>query len=146
MGSRSLTKSFIYRRRKPEETVRYKTLAANVETFLGYRTAEGKPVPDRVAKELRDYLKCGTLQYGFVRVFCRGPGCKHELAVGFSCKGRGFCPSCFGKRMAETVTHLVDEVLPDAPYRQWVLTFPFALRFWLATTVPSPPYSAADLR
>jgi hypothetical protein len=23
-------------------------------------------------------------------------------------------------------------VLPVAPYRQWVLTFPFALRFWLA--------------
>lgn len=36
--------------------------------------------------------------------------------------------------MAETVTHLVDEVLPDTPYRQWVLTFPFALRFWLATS------------
>jgi hypothetical protein len=23
-------------------------------------------------------------------------------------------------------------VLPHAPYRQWALTFPFALRFWLA--------------
>ena len=34
--------------------------------------------------------------------------------------------------MAEAVEHLVDHVLPHAPYRQWVLTFPFALRFWLA--------------
>lgn len=91
-------------------------------------------MPDRVAKELRDYLKCGILQYGFMRVFCPGQACKHEIAVGFSRKGRGFCPSCFGKRMAETVTHLVDEVLPDTPYRQWVLTFPFALRFWLAAS------------
>jgi len=134
MGTSSSAKSFTYRRRQPEETVLYKTLAANVETFLADRKAEGKPVPDRVAKELRDYLKCGVLQYGFVRVFCPGPSCKHELAVGFSCKGRGFCPSCFGKRMAETLTHLVDEVLPDTPYGQWVLTFPFALRFWLAAS------------
>ena len=130
MGTSSPSKSFSYRRRQPEETVLYKTLAANVETFIADRKSEGKPVPDRVAKELRDYLKCGILQYGFVRVFC--PECPFEMPVGYSCKGRGFCPSCFGKRMAETVTHLVDEVLPDAPYRQWVLTFPFALRFWLA--------------
>ena len=131
MSTSSPAKSFTYRRRQPEQTVLYKTLAANVETFIADRIAEGKPVPDRVAKELRDYLKCGILQYGFVRVFC--PGCPFERPVGYSCKGRGFCPSCFGKRMAETVTHLVDEVLPDAPFRQWVLTFPFALRFWLAT-------------
>jgi len=133
MAASSISKSFTYRRRQPEETVLYKTLAANVETFIADRKTEGRPVPDRVAKELRDYLKCGILQYGFIRVYCPGPACKYELAVGYSCKGRGFCPSCFGKRMAETVTHLVDEVLPDTPYRQWVLTFPFALRFWLAT-------------
>jgi hypothetical protein len=34
--------------------------------------------------------------------------------------------------MAEAVEHLIDHVLPHAPYRQWVLTCPFALRFWLA--------------
>lgn len=66
MGTSSSAKSFTYRRRQPEETVLYKTLAANVETFLADRKAEGKPVPDRVAKELRDYLKCGVLQYGLV--------------------------------------------------------------------------------
>src|SRR5690606_41800262 len=70
------------------------------------------------------------LQYGFVRAVC--PSCQFERAVAFSCKGRGFCPSCAGKRSAEAVMHLLDHVLPLAPYRQWVLTFPFALRFWLA--------------
>jgi len=131
MGESATARQYTYRRRQPEETVLYKTLAANVETFIADREAEGRPVPTRVAKELRDYLKCGILQYGFVRVFC--PGCQYEAPVGYSCKGRGFCPSCFGKRMAEAVEHLVDHVLPLAPYRQWVLTFPFALRFWLAT-------------
>ena len=130
MGQSATARQYTYRRRQPEATVLYKTLAANVETFLADREAEGRPVPERVAKELRDYLTCGVIQYGFVRVVC--PTGDYETAVGYSCKGRGFCPSCFGKRMAEAVEHLVDHVLPHAPYRQWVLTFPFALRFWLA--------------
>ena len=131
MDHGATARQYTYKRRQPEETVLYKTLAANVETFIADRETEARPVPVRVAKELRDYLKCGILQYGFVRVFC--PGCQYEAPVGYSCKGRGFCPSCFGKRMAEAVEHLVDHVLPLAPFRQWVLTFPFALRFWLAT-------------
>ena len=34
--------------------------------------------------------------------------------------------------MADTAAHLVDRVLPVAPYRQWVLTFPWSLRLALA--------------
>ncbi len=34
--------------------------------------------------------------------------------------------------MAESATHLVDEVFPKKPMRQWVLTFPFELRFLFA--------------
>jgi len=34
--------------------------------------------------------------------------------------------------MADTAAHLVDQVLPDVPIRQWVLTFPFRLRYLLA--------------
>jgi len=34
--------------------------------------------------------------------------------------------------MAETAARLVDETLPEAPVRQWVLTVPHALRFLMA--------------
>ena len=34
--------------------------------------------------------------------------------------------------MVESAAHLVDHVFPEAPVRQWVLTFPFPLRFLLA--------------
>ena len=34
--------------------------------------------------------------------------------------------------MAETGAHLVDNVLPIAPYRQWVVTFPWPLRLLFA--------------
>lgn len=42
------------------------------------------------------------------------------MVVAFSCKGRGFCPSCTGRRMADLAAHLVDEVLPKVAIRQWV--------------------------
>ena len=35
--------------------------------------------------------------------------------------------------MADSAAHLVDEVLPEKPIRQWVLSVPFQLRFLFAT-------------
>ena len=35
--------------------------------------------------------------------------------------------------MAETAALLADEILPEHPLRQWVLSLPMALRFLLAT-------------
>ena len=36
--------------------------------------------------------------------------CHHEKLVAFSCKKRGFCPSCGARRMVESAALLVDEV------------------------------------
>jgi len=52
--------------------------------------------------------------------------------VAFSCKGRGVCPSCNGRRMAQTAAHLVDRVIPPVPVRQWVISVPKRLRCFLA--------------
>ena len=59
--------------------------------------------------------------------------CHAEHLVAFSCKRRGFCPSCGARRMAESAALLVDEILPEQPVRQWVLSFPYPLRFLFAT-------------
>ena len=92
-----------YQRRRPEETLLYKTLAEHLGSFLANLEEEGKSLPKHVEKELRAYLECEVLAYGFVRVKCED--CKLELLVAFSCKKRGFCPSCGGKRMAETAAY-----------------------------------------
>ena len=68
---------------------------------------------------------------GFLRLRCAD--CAHEKLVAFSCKHRGFCPSCGARRMAETAAHLVDHVIPRVPVRQWVLSFPIPLRLLFAT-------------
>ncbi|MFT5548976.1 MAG: hypothetical protein ACI9CO_000893 [Candidatus Azotimanducaceae bacterium] len=42
-------------------------------------------------------------------------------------------PSCGARRMAESAALLFDDVLPHEPIRQWVLSFPFQLRFLFAS-------------
>jgi len=79
---------------------------------------------------MRAYLECGILAYGFLRVRCED--CGESRVVAFSCKKRGFCPSCMGRRMADTAARLTEEVLPLVPVRQWVLSFPFEIRYRLA--------------
>lgn len=92
---------------------------------------QGTPLPTYVAREFEDYLRCGRLEHGFLRVRCES--CHHEKLVAFSCKRRGFCPSCGARRMVDSAALLVDEVMPKAPYRQWVLSVPFQLRFLFAS-------------
>jgi hypothetical protein len=103
-------------------------------TFLARAQSRERPVPRFVERELRGFLRCGILAHGFVRVHC--DECGLDRIVAFSCKGRGFCPSCGGRRMADTAAHLVDRVLPEVPVRQWVLSLPFALRYRLAYDAP----------
>jgi len=83
-----------------------------------------------VEQEFRDFLTCGVLAHGFARLRCAD--CAFERLVPFSCKGRGFCPSCGGRRMTEYAARLVDDVLPRVPVRQWVLSLPHRLRYLLA--------------
>ena len=120
-----------YRRHRPETTLLYQLVAEHYPKFRDRRTAEDRPLPGYVEAEFESYLKCGSLEHGFLRVKCES--CQAEKLVAFSCKGRAFCPSCGGRRMAETAALLVCEVLPRVPIRQWVLSLPYALRYLLAT-------------
>ena len=88
-------------------------------------------MPGFVQKELLGYLDCGLLCKGAIHLSCAD--CRHSIIVAFSCKGRGVCPSCGGRRMNDTAAHLVDRVLPeDVPVRQWVASLPHRYRFVIA--------------
>jgi len=120
-----------YARHKPERTLLYQLVEQHYPAFREMRTMAGRSLPDYIEEEFDAYLKCGRLEEGFLRVRC--DHCHAEKLVAFSCKKRGFCPSCGARRMAETAALLADEVLPERPLRQWVLSLPCALRFLLAT-------------
>ena len=115
-----------YERHEPDKTLLHRVVREELESFLARARESGAPVARFVEREIRAYLDCGILANGFLRVHCDDCGC--DRLVAFSCKGRGFCPSCGGRRMAETAAHLVERVLPEVPIRQWVLTLPYPLR------------------
>ncbi len=125
-------RSASYEPRRPGEGLLYRIVQEHWETFRAEagRLRDGEGLPAFVDDEFQNFLRCGWLAGGFARFRCGG--CGAERLVAFSCKGRGFCPSCGGRRMVQQAAHLVDAVLPDVPIRQWVLTLPHRLRYRLA--------------
>ena len=119
------------RRSKPETTLLYQIVREYWPEFQAELASHGMALPAYVEKEFDEYLKCGRLEHGFLRVRCES--CHDEKLVAFSCKRRGFCPSCGARRMTESAALLVDEILPHQPMRQWVLSVPFPLRLLLAS-------------
>ena len=95
-----------YAQRRPQETLLYQLIADNLETFVHNLSEQGKTL--HVIKEFRAYLKCGIHAHGFARLKCKD--CKKEILLAFSCKKRGFCASCTAKKIAETTSHLVDNI------------------------------------
>jgi hypothetical protein len=125
------TSPFGYTRRDPEKTLLHEVIRQHWRTFQERASAQGKELPIYIHKEFEAFLGCGVLAQGFVRLKCEG--CRHEKLVAFSCKKRGFCPSCCGKRMTETGAFLSEEVFPrEVGVRQWVLSVPIPLRYWMA--------------
>ena len=81
-----------YQRRAPEHHLLYRVLIDHLETFLQRMRTSEHALPFHVERELRSYLECGMLAHGFLRLRC--PDCNESRTVAFSCKERGFCPSC----------------------------------------------------
>lgn len=129
-ASQSPTQTNGYERHQPDQTLLYQLVEQHYPAFKASLEAQGQHLPRYIQQEFNDLLQCGRLEYGFMRVRCED--CHHERLVAFSCKRRGFCPSCGARRMAESAALLIDEVFPKEPIRQWVLSFPFQLRFLLA--------------
>ncbi|MFM8766626.1 MAG: transposase zinc-binding domain-containing protein, partial [Rubrivivax sp.] len=100
-------------------------------SFIAHTEAStGAELPRYIKDEFDAFLECGILAHGFLRLRCGE--CGHDKVLAFSCKRRGFCPSCGARRMSQTAAHLVDHVIPHVPVRQWVLSLPIPLRVLLA--------------
>jgi hypothetical protein len=121
-----------YPQRRPRDTVLYRVVSEHLETWLE-RSREActddDPVPGWKEEALRRYLTCGIFQHGFCRVRC--DSCGHDYILAFSCKTRSLCPSCASRHMVETAAYITDEVMPRVPVRQWVLSLPKRVRFFL---------------
>jgi len=120
----------VYRPRHPERTVLYRVLFHHFDRFLTeyesrFEREYGffRPIVKEVVER---YLDCGNPKCGFARIRC--PDCREERLVMFSCRTRGFCPSCHAKRIEEWGEWMREELLLDVPHRQVVFTIPKMLR------------------
>jgi hypothetical protein len=147
-----------YERHRPEQTTLYRPVQEHAASFIaqteastgselsqfikaepGHKESGGLFVPGEgpclwpgaaCKVEFDAFLECGIIAHGFLRLRCDEGG--HDKLMAFSCKRRGFCPSCVARRMSQTAAHLVDHVIPHVPVRQWVLSLPIPLRLLLA--------------
>jgi hypothetical protein len=117
-------------RHAPQEMALWRVLRSEAGTLMESAASAGAPLPRYVQDELHASLRCGVLACGFARARC--PDCGRDKLVAFSCKKRGVCPSCGGRRMSETAAERVTRVVPEVPVRQWVLSLPWALRLPVA--------------
>jgi hypothetical protein len=97
----------------------------------GYLASRGKNDAAHPAAEdsLRSFLQCGIPRFGVARFRCKD--CGDSRFVPFSCKRRMSCPSCDAKRAVVESGHALESLLPDVPYRQWVLVIPKRLRYFV---------------
>ena len=120
-----------YERHRPEQSTLYRLVQQHAASFIAQTEAStGAELPRFIKDEFDAFLECGILAHGFLRLRCGE--CGHDKLLAFSCKRRGFCPSCGARRMSQTAAHLVDHVIPHVPVRQWVLSLPIPLRVLLA--------------
>jgi len=123
-----------YDRRRPENTALHRIVRDNLAALRQPDDGDDRAAPPGfVVDTFTRFLDCGLLCRGFLRAACAV--CPTSVLVAFSCKGRGFCPSCGARKMEDGTEHIMTRVLPEVPVRQWVLSLPFQLRFRVAFDV-----------
>ncbi len=98
--------------------------------FAALMAEQGKELPGYVQREFEEFLQCGRLSmafYGFAASLAT-PSTWSLSAVSVA-----VLPELWGAADGRSAALLVDEVLPEQPMRQWVLSFPFQLRFLFAS-------------
>ncbi len=71
-----------YQRHRPEQSLLYQVIEQHYPVFSTHLAEQGRGLPEYVQREFEDYLKCGRLEGGFLRVRC--DTCHTERLVAFS--------------------------------------------------------------
>jgi hypothetical protein len=116
----------IYERHSLDLTVLYQSVArAWPKIGIDYAISDQSIAP-HVTAEFERYKRCGILEHGFVRLYCKD--CQAERVIGFSCKDKRFCPTCGARRAVQKADQIQRDVWANAWAIQWVLTFPHQIR------------------
>ena len=123
--------SLHYERHRPEKTTLYRLVQQHAASFIAHTQASiGGELPRFIKDEFDAFLECAIPAHGFLRLRCGQ--CGHDKLPAFSCKRRGFCPSCGARRMSQSAAHQIEHVIARVPLRQLVLSLPIQPRLLLA--------------
>lgn len=119
-----------YRARRFGDNPLYQLLSDHWQNFVGnyeerFQHACGalRGVAGSVVER---FLDCGNPTNGFARIKCES--CGAEKLLHFSCKTRGFCPSCQARRAEEWARWFAGDLSEPVPHHQIVFTIPKMLR------------------
>jgi hypothetical protein len=124
----------LYNPRHPERTLLYQTVAEHYETWLELASAgqfDGQcdhhtPKP-LCARRLPSIWNAASLLMALPALVAVTVGTTTSSLL---LQRPGVCPSCTTRRL-ETAAHLSDHVFPRLPVRQWVLSVPKRLRYFM---------------
>ena len=126
----------LYNSRHPERTLLGQTIVEHFKIWHALASAgqfngqSDHHTPKLIVRQaFRKYLECGIFAQGFAHARCGD--CGHEYFVAFPCKGRGVCSTSNTRRLVETAAHLAEHVFHLPAVRQWVLSKPKRLRYFL---------------
>lgn len=71
-----------YERHRPEQTLLYQLVEQHYPCLLATVADSEQSLPKYVRQEFEDYLKCGRLEYGFLRLRCEA--CHAEKLLAFA--------------------------------------------------------------
>jgi hypothetical protein len=131
--SNAVLKSEIYEPRRPADSLLYQIVNDNLHEFFGILESDtdARGLPYFVKHTFEKFLECGFYENGMTRIGCKDSKCNESYWLPTSCKRRGFCVSCGGRRMNEFAINLDERVIPEVPVRQYVVTVPIPLRYWM---------------
>ncbi len=65
---------------RPEQTLLYQIVDEYYPAFAALMAEQGKELPGYVQREFEEFLQCGRLEHGFLRVRCESCHAEHPVA------------------------------------------------------------------
>ncbi|MEE9386478.1 MAG: transposase zinc-binding domain-containing protein [Nannocystaceae bacterium] len=94
----------------PSTRTRKFNTAVRGPAFIAELAEAGIDLPACVQGDFDAFGRCGDLSHGFIHLACLR--CGHKIFVPFSCKSRGFCPSCM-RNAAAAIASVCDNPLSN---------------------------------
>jgi len=106
-----------YQRHRPEKTLLYQIVDEYYPSFAALMAEQGRELPGYVRREFEDFLQCGRLEHGFLRVRCESCYAQWVLSVPFQLRFLfASCPEIMGRVLGIVYRAISTHLIKRAGY------------------------------